>query len=272
MTYILLDLLDQQAQRKKELFDTLVCLELQKEGEQQDFWLLQYQKLLDAQPSELSLKSSTIDPMLGYNFLINDVVHCIPFLSKLWQSNAYNIEDITDDNLMTAGIQKQSDRSKIIKSIEDFVRQQQQQRNIESELATQCKQDERSAATKPTAPSEQLASDAGETCNDLSSECVICMEETVSLLTPIFTYIATLVCVPLRAMTHRINTISSYVYDSARRFCFCFFFHYPGEHLQCVVILLPCGHLCCCVNCQNSIDLCPLCRAQIERRIKIIQA
>lgn len=266
MTYILLDLLEQQAQRKKELVDTLVCLELQKEGEQQDFWLLQYQKLLDAQPSELSLKSSTIDPMLGYNFLINDVVHCIPFLSKLWQSHAYNIEDITDDNLIAAGIQKPADRSKIIKSIADFVRQQQQQRHTESELATQYKHGERSAASKPTAPREQAASDAAETCNDLSSECVICMEETVSVLAPIFTYIAW-----LRAcrVTQHIYTISSFIYDSVRFFLF---FLLSRDHLQCMVILLPCGHLCCCVNCQNSIDLCPLCRAQIERRIKIIQA
>lgn len=177
--------MDQQAQRKKELFDTLVCLELQKDGEQQDFWLLQYQKLLDAQPSELSLKSSTIDPMLGYNFLINEVVHCIPFLSKLWQSNVCNIEDITDDDLIAAGIQRQTDRLKIIKSIKDFVHQQQheqkqqQQQQQQSKLSTQYEQHERTTVNKPTAPCEQPTATSGETCNDLSSECVICMEETV---------------------------------------------------------------------------------------------
>lgn len=157
-----------------------MCLELQKEYEQQDFWLLQYQKLLDAQPSELSIKSSSIDPMLGYNFLINEVVHCIPFLSKLWQSKVCNIEDITDDDLIAAGIQKQWDRAKILKSINDFVRQQQQQHHqLQSLMTTQLEPNKQIAVNQPAVPCEQQTTNLNETCNDLASECVICMEETV---------------------------------------------------------------------------------------------
>lgn len=43
--------------------------------------------------------------MLGYNFLVNGVVHCIPFLSKLWQSNKADIMDITDDHLIEGKLQ-----------------------------------------------------------------------------------------------------------------------------------------------------------------------
>lgn len=187
LTYILLDLLDQQAARKKELCDTLVCLELQKEREQQDFWLLQYQKLLDAQPTELSLKSSTIDPLLGYYFLINEVVHCIPFLSKLWQSTVCNIEDITDDDLIAAGIKRQTDRMKILKSIKDFVYQQQQQQQqlqANSKISPQLEHNDQIAARQPSAQCEPETTSLTDTCNDLASECVICMEELVLSLFP----------------------------------------------------------------------------------------
>lgn len=167
LTYVLLDLLEQQSKRKKELFDTLLCLEMQRENETQDFWLLQYQKLLDSQPGDLSFRSTSIDPMLGYNFLVNGVVHCIPFLSKLWQSENFSICDITDDDLLEAGIKKAADREKILQSIRDFIKLDQPQ-------AKEAIPDE------PTAPEPQSTSSVEETTTELDSECVICMEEPVS--------------------------------------------------------------------------------------------
>lgn len=172
LTYILLDLLDQQSKRQQELFDTLICLEQQKEKEQQDFWLLQYQKLLDSQPCELSFKSSSIDPMLGYNFLVNGVVHCIPFLSKLWQSNKCNIADITDKVLSDAGIKSAIDRQKIIKSISDFEKE-----GKSEECAPPSNLDNHTC--EPSAARQEHKTNVDEPSTDLASECVICMENTV---------------------------------------------------------------------------------------------
>lgn len=169
LTFILLDLLDQQSKRKRELLDTLYCLELQRENEHQDFWLLQYQKLLDSQPGEQSFRSTSIDPMLGYNFLVNGVVHCIPFLSKLWQSKtASNIIDITNDDLLEAGIKNASDREKILQSIRDFLKLDQPQTK-------------EAIPIEPTAPLTQTTKIEDEiTTTEMESECVICMEEPVS--------------------------------------------------------------------------------------------
>lgn len=170
LTFILLDLLDQQSKRKSELLDTLYCLELQRENEHQDFWLLQYQKLLDSQPGEQSFRTTSIDPMLGYNFLVNGVVHCIPFLSKLWQSKtASNIIDITNDDLLEAGIKNASDREKILQSIRDFLKLDQPQTK-------------EAIPIEPTAPQTQITPIQDETTTtiEMESECVICMEEPVS--------------------------------------------------------------------------------------------
>lgn len=170
LTYVLLDLLDQQSKRKRELLDTLVCLESQRENEHQDFWLLQYQKLLDSQPGELSFRSTSIDPMLGYNFLVNGVVHCIPFLSRLWQSDNFIMENITDNDLIEAGIKNSSDREKILQSIRDFLKLEQPQTK------------EAISQPEPTAPQAQSTSiDNDEpSATEMESECVICMEEPVS--------------------------------------------------------------------------------------------
>ena len=42
--------------------------------------------------------------------------------------------------------------------------------------------------------------------------------------------------------------------------------------LQCEVIFLPCGHLCCCSGCANMVSSdCPMCRSTIEHKIHVIK-
>lgn len=210
LTYILMDLLDQQRQRKQELLNTLQQMEAQKETEQQDFWLLQYQKLLDAKPSELSFKASSIDPLLGYHFMVNGVVHCIPFLSKLWQSNRRNIAELADTDFTEAGIKNATDRAKILLSIREFIEEQNKPTKSDEMPVEMAEEAVNIAQTPEMAPSAASA--------ELVSECVICMD-------------------------------------------------HPSK-----IIFLPCGHLCCCPNCEQSVELCPMCRGKIERRIKVINA
>uniref|UniRef100_A0A182UE72 Uncharacterized protein n=1 Tax=Anopheles melas TaxID=34690 RepID=A0A182UE72_9DIPT len=102
------------------LLDTLKMIEKQKESEQTDFWLLQYQRLLDRQPAEVSNDTASIDPVLGYQFLVNGVVHCLPFLSKLWQNKDKELCNIADQDLLNAGVQNPTDRQGILQSIANY--------------------------------------------------------------------------------------------------------------------------------------------------------
>ncbi|XP_063702420.1 E3 ubiquitin-protein ligase LRSAM1-like [Culicoides brevitarsis] len=209
ITYVLLDLMDQRDQRKRELIDTLNQMEAQREN-RPDFWLLQYQKLMDQQPAELSLQTSAIDPLLGFQFLTHGVVHCLPFLSKIWQDSQTELQDISNDQLKAAGVQNDADRYNILRSIEVYLQ------SIRGEDAITSNQNDETVAA--TAPIDDMEQESLVTGQILSSECVICMDAEVK------------------------------------------------------VLFFPCGHLCCCINCQTSLDECPMCRGSIERRIKIIQA
>lgn len=179
--------MEQQSARKRELLDTLGRLESQRENEQRDFWLLQYQKLLDAQPGEQSFRATSIDPMLGYNFLLNGVVHCIPFLSRLWQSDKCNNMDITDTDLIEAGIKSAADREKILQSINDFLKLEKPSQVKEAIPTTAPEQAQKHTDTPPSAPlhTEQQQPNSNESqtetaSSEMDSECVICMEESVS--------------------------------------------------------------------------------------------
>uniref|UniRef100_A0A8D8FLV8 E3 ubiquitin-protein ligase LRSAM1 n=1 Tax=Culex pipiens TaxID=7175 RepID=A0A8D8FLV8_CULPI len=220
LTYVLMDLLKQQDQRKQQLLDTLKIIERQKEGEQTDFWLLQYQKLLDHQPVEITQDSASIDPILGYQFLENGVVHCLPFLSKIWQNRDKELSSVTDGDLLEAGVQNPTDRRAILASIGSYYdylnrRIEFPEGDTSPETPTAPTEDQPEQPA-PSCPPEDGAGVSGGAAIQFA-ECVICMEETVQ------------------------------------------------------VIFLPCGHMCCCSGCHTEIRDCPMCRAYIERKIKVIQ-
>lgn len=223
LTYVLMDLLKQQDQRKQQLLETLKIIERQKKDEQTDFWLLQYQKLLDHQPSEITNDTASIDPILGYQFLENGVVHCLPFLSKIWQNRDKELASLTDQDLVGAGVQSALDRQAILASISsyyDYLNRRieypegESSSSAEAPSAPPTEVEELPVPTSP--PSEDVAGSSGGGGVQFA-ECVICMEETVQ------------------------------------------------------VIFLPCGHMCSCAGCHTDLQDCPMCRAYIERKIKVIQ-
>ncbi|XP_055917741.1 E3 ubiquitin-protein ligase LRSAM1-like [Eupeodes corollae] len=222
LTYILTDLLDQQESRRAKLCDTMKSMEAQKSNEQQDYWLLQYQRLLDSRPIEFTSKAANIDPLLGYNFLVNGVIHCLPFLQKLLLNYDLFLEKISHQDLEEAGIQDVRERRLILQSIEDYIR---------DSYVAGCSGDREASAPPAEEGEEAVESDnipstskakvreysteSDATAN--ASECVICMEENVR------------------------------------------------------IIFLPCGHMCCCLTCQLKVAICPMCRAEIERKVKVVQ-
>ncbi|GAB0093840.1 E3 ubiquitin-protein ligase LRSAM1 [Sergentomyia squamirostris] len=215
LTLILVDLLGQQEQRRQQLLDTLASMENSR-NDRQDFWLLHYQRLLDDQPEELEFQS--VDPLLGYYFLLNGVVHCLPFLSKLWQNKQKTIDTITEEDLIEAGVKKEKDREGIIKSIRDFLEFSRPDTadDLKKPSAPAETPDQESPGKVPEAKSAG-GSDNGSEFQEVIAECVVCMDAKIG------------------------------------------------------IIFIPCGHLCVCTGCHQSVSNCPMCRASIDQRIRVIQ-
>lgn len=158
-----------------QLFDTLVDMEQQNESQQEDFWLLQYQKLIDSRPTSVSTSANSIDPALGYNFLVNGVVHCLPFLSKIWQSKGKDLDSVTDDDLLSAGISKEIDRSNILLSIRQFL-------DNERPVVPTAPSTPSAGASTDDEQQPTSAKDENTSKGELLAECVICMENSVSIM------------------------------------------------------------------------------------------
>ncbi|XP_030753759.1 E3 ubiquitin-protein ligase LRSAM1-like isoform X2 [Sitophilus oryzae] len=202
LSILLVELLDQQKERRAQLLSTLRAMEEQNTNNVDDFWLRQYQRLLERLPEGLSHAQKNIDQKLAEILLINGVLHCLPFLAKLTQCQS-NTKNITENDLIEAGISNAVDRLKIIDALCIYSKE-----HLSCEFTPSAPLLENEGASAP--PLEHITP-----FNSL--ECVICME------------------------------------------------------VECHIIFVPCGHLCCCSNCSLLVAECPLCRACIERKITIME-
>ncbi|XP_071442686.1 E3 ubiquitin-protein ligase LRSAM1-like isoform X2 [Hetaerina americana] len=233
LSALLVDLISQQAERRRQLLGQLEELERRNNFHAtEDFWLFQYQRLLDSRPLWHTDATRSIDPNLVRHLLLAGALHCLPLLahtllmpspsssslpSPVATPSSGLILHIDHDSLLNAGVTDARDREAILKAIEDY--------NAEKMLYLE---NLAKNLIQPSAPPQELLEDGAasaqqvmpcfiDTSNIMSQcECAVCMDK------------------------------------------------------KCEVIYIPCGHLCCCIGCSEKLDQCPLCRGLVEQKIRVI--
>ncbi|CAG9854751.1 unnamed protein product [Phyllotreta striolata] len=205
LSVLLVDLLEQQKQRRSQLISTMQMMEESNIESEEDFWLRQYQRLLDKLPEGLSHAQKNIDPLLAQCLLFNGVIHCLPFLANLTQCQK-KIQFISDEDLLKAGVLCGNERLKILDAFQMYENKQE----VCGTVNDTC------ASAPPQLPEEASAPVPENMKTINSTECVICLD------------------------------------------------------MECEIIFVPCGHLCCCGNCAVPVKDCPLCRGSIERKITLV--
>lgn len=159
----LIDLINQQNERRSQLLSTLQALDENKEAAIEDFWLRQYQGLLNRLPVGLSEAQKNLDPKLCHELLMAGVLHLLPFLAKLIQCRQGDLVNITDSDLLECGIESTVDRQNILKVFQRY--------HVFG-----------GTDTNPSAPPLESASappmDVLHNAN--ATECVVCMDNVVS--------------------------------------------------------------------------------------------
>lgn len=208
------DLFNQQNKRRKQLIQTVKEMENEK-SQTNDFWLKNYQKLIESAPKTLLDVGKCLDPVFANYLLQEGVIHCLPFLVKFLFSGDV-LSNITLEKLKESGVSLSADRDAIMRAINFYIGI----KNSENSNANY----EQPTSIQPSAPIEDVDEN---NCtgvvnvveeSTLESECVICMDA------------------------------------------------------KCEVVFIPCGHMCCCKDCGESVEDCPMCRCSIERTIKVMMA
>ena len=160
-----------------------------------DFWLLQYQKLID-RSGVMQNAQASIDPVLGYNLLLNGVIHVVPFLLKIWNHKNFALDKVTNEDLQNAGIKNPKDREGVLLAIQDFLANNNNNNNaktIDEDDIPCCSKDTTNDVNPqvPTAPTPSQESipksptSSASSSNDATTnavECVICMDAVTRVI------------------------------------------------------------------------------------------
>lgn len=233
---LLQQLLKQRDQREQELRQILVELEEKSESSQQNYWMIQYQRLLDAKPLSLRMQEAGVEKELVNLLCRLSAQHYLPILAH-HRITTQELRQMTPADLKKLGINEVGIQKALLKCA----------RECDSQGAGKvCMPEEdeagpSSAPPAPTPPSPRTPllpnaspilypsppltpgtpvtpSAPSPVDGPGSSECVVCME--------------------------------------------------TGSQ----VIFLPCGHVCCCQVCSDALQNCPLCRANISQRIRLFHS
>lgn len=164
---LLVELMGQQEERRKQLLQTLNEMERRRSSDQEsqtNFWLMQYQRLLESRPLSLVDVERNLDPALGHHLVMAGVVHYLPFLTE-WVHDTEHLDKLTDYDLIQAGIKSSEDRAAIRKAIMEYLREKTS--NTSDEVPEDV----------PSAPS---LSEIDK--HNMVAECVVCLDRQCDIV------------------------------------------------------------------------------------------
>ncbi|XP_039244722.1 E3 ubiquitin-protein ligase LRSAM1 isoform X2 [Pipra filicauda] len=176
---LLEQLLKEKKQREEELQQILLEMEAKSETKQENYWLIQYQRLLNQKP--LSLKLQGLEQQLVALLLELCAEQYLPVfahhrlsLEALGTMTASDLEKlgVVEAGLQRAILKRAQEILAVAKTIPEL------QRGVDTEVP---------AAPEPSAPPEEPPSPEGPTAPPLQweerkSECVVCMEQEPQMI------------------------------------------------------------------------------------------
>lgn len=207
LTGLLVQLVGEQHKREDELMKRLVEMEHKRETDIEDYWLIQYQRLLESKP--LTLLEKECDSVISDVLAEAEAQEYASHFARhriTWEM----LKTMTDKELKELGIHELGVRKAILGVVQERLRFDTKAKEKEREI-------ERPEVPVPQAPRPTQPSPSAPVLEsrDMTTECVVCMDQKSD------------------------------------------------------VVLLNCGHVCCCFNCSNSLTSCPICRNPVVQRVRI---
>lgn len=211
---LLQQLLKDKKQREEELLAVLVEMDAKSEAKQENYWLIQYQRLLNQKPLSLRLQEEGLEQELVDLLRELSAEKYLPIFAH-HRFCLEMLEKMTPADLKKIGVEEVGLQISIIEKAGEIRRRR---RELPKSLEKLTPSEVEPSAPAPSQPSPSTPTLPIPDVANRISECVVCME------------------------------------------------------IEAQAIFLPCGHVCCCTNCGDALQTCPLCRRDISQRIRIYQS
>merc|ERR1711892_572582 len=177
LTKLLLDLMEKKQQRADDLQKMMKDMETGKEEEQENYWLIQYQKLLDSKPKGLESAEKSLDTKVKDLLSSCGGEEYLPLFAKK-QISMKELLFMEDKDLMELGVSSEYIRKKIKASVDEY-------QEMGNKLKAKLSSIENGESADPSAPPtemDELAPTAPPIETFQSAECVVCMERRCDII------------------------------------------------------------------------------------------
>merc|ERR1719154_210724 len=179
---LLLDLMEKKQQRADDLQKMMGEMETGKEKEQENYWLIQYQKLLDSKPKGLENAENNLDVKVKGLLTSCGGDEYLPLFAKK-QISLKELQFMEVKDLKELGVSSEYIRKKLLAAMDEY----QTKGDSSSSTSPSAPLPETddlapSAPTAPTLPSSQSVPSAPLISAFHSNECVICMERKCDII------------------------------------------------------------------------------------------
>ncbi|XP_059149917.1 E3 ubiquitin-protein ligase LRSAM1-like isoform X2 [Physella acuta] len=189
LSAMLSQLLEEKEKRKAELKKRLIEMEQQREEGQQDYWLVQYQRLLDWKPQSLIDRESQLEIAVKEILISSGAEDYIPVFAR-HRITIETMMTLTDSDLRQMGVHEMGIRKSIVKNIElqqtDYKKTPAHDKIREPAppphevLPTAPTMPE--LTRQPSLPAALLERQLSVTARGLNSECAICLDKQSNII------------------------------------------------------------------------------------------
>lgn len=221
LSELLMVLLKEKDEREEQLRARMVEIEEQKEGDNMDFWLVQYQRLLDSKPEKLIQKESVLDVELMEMLIRSGGEDHVTTFAR-HNIDLSNVGGLDEQQLRQMGVYQIGVINNFLREVEEYVcarkKLQLEEEEGESGHEVALSAPEKASSQQQLEPTAPPVVEDEESEGEVTNECVVCMD--------------------------------------AQSNC----------------VLLPCAHVCVCFACAQALRKCPMCRLDIQQKIRIFKS
>lgn len=185
LTDLLQQLFKQKNQREDELRQVLIEMEQKSESNQQNYWMIQYQRLLDAKPLSLRMQETAVDRELGNLLCKLSAQHYLPIIAH-HRITAEALRHMTTKDLSKLGINEVGVQKALLhwareRTFSDPLPKTAREETGPSTPNLQMQQQLTPPLT-PNTPNTPLTPSGPSSDGPSSSECVVCMEHESQMI------------------------------------------------------------------------------------------
>ncbi|XP_004392622.1 PREDICTED: E3 ubiquitin-protein ligase LRSAM1 isoform X2 [Odobenus rosmarus divergens] len=181
LSSLLQQLLKEKTRREEELREILTELEARSETKQENYWLIQYQRLLDQKPLSLKLQEEGLERQLAALLVDLSAEHYLPLFAH-HRISLDTLSHMSPADLAKVGVSEAGLRHEILRRVQELL----DAARIQPELLKPPKGEVLGVLEVPTAP-EELPESVSPSAPPAelevpTSECVVCLEREAQMI------------------------------------------------------------------------------------------